>query len=129
MGRPLDQINFGDVAEDGPQLKLTAVLDSGVGAETCWFERQRTTREYDVVADADSNRKGRVQVQEEAPSNVGEARMEVYPSNGSGGSLATEHVKYLQGHVVKTFEGGIYDWRLGVDVADMDSGQAEVEYA
>ena len=205
MGRPLNDRNFTDTANSGKQLQVTAVLDSGVGAEPCWIMSQKGSRSYIVAAEADSNRYGRVTLQATTPTVVGEATLDVTVYDGvtnttatatanivggtvdsitvtdggsgyttaptvtitgdgtgatatatiSGGVVtaitvtnvgtgyttatvalsapaaggAVEKARTVQSHIVKTFEGNEYFWKIGVDADAIGSGGASLQSA
>lgn len=132
MGRPLNKCRFGDTSQGGPQLQVQAVIDIGVGLENAWIIKQTGSRRYLVAAEADSNRCGQIELIDVAtdgnPNEVGEGSMKVIPSNGAGGGLPDEWACSLHSNTVKTFQGNIYSWCLGEVVADLDTGEAEVQF-
>lgn len=99
MGRPLNSKNFGDTSTGGAQLQVSAILDISEGVEPCWVMSQKGSRTYIVAAEADSNRFGRVILQDTTPTVVGQATMDVTAYDGVTNTQATASANIVSNSV------------------------------
>lgn len=118
MGRPLRKQNFGNSADAGDQLVVSA--DIGAGEEDCWIMDQSGSRTYTVASvagGATPTRTGRVKLQAGAVSAEGEARLAVTPFDGVANVTALASVPALGGAAITTGDVTIDNAGSGYSVA------------
>lgn len=114
MGRPIEKKFFsfreGDTpsSKDGFQFTVNAVLDTGVGVESCFIIEQKGTGRYDVKsASGPGDREGRVTLVDNNTPGLGEGYLEIEPYGGG----PNEFVRVINQYQVKTHSNNTYVWR------------------
>ncbi len=133
MGRPLPPRIIGDVSVNGEQIRLFGIVDTSTGIEELYIKEQINAQRFDVVSVSDENRIGIVNLQQEDPVNVGEARIKVKPFGSSGSadlaaemkaesvSINEEASGYTDGDTL-TVSGGTFGTAVEITVDSTDTG-------
>lgn len=118
MGRPLNSQFFGNFADPGLQLQVTAwIPGTGSSTSNAYIVRQRSNLVYEVT---DGTNTGECKLQQDPVAAEGQMRVSVTPFGGG-----TEYVRILNAHDVKTWAGNTYQW-TPADQPAAEAGEADV---
>ena len=103
MGRPVKKRRFGNTANAGQQMQVSAWLPGDTQARTSYVKSQLGSRRYKVV---NSFGTGFVKLVNTAPTGPGTATIAVTPVLGG----PTEYARTIYDRTVHTFAGNKYVW-------------------
>lgn len=110
---------------DGEDFNIVGLGNFGLGdgVEAAVILRQRSSSRFVCAAVADPTRRGSLTLTSDSTPSANEFYVQVIPSDGAGGVLATEGARKILANKVHTFEGNTYIWSNNLDdTADLKPG-------